>query len=71
MTDTELEEIRSVLRDVLEKLGANACGRRVQLVEVNSADKTVRGHKFKVPPDALGVHALDAEARSLAAIVRP
>lgn len=48
VTDSELEEIRKCIRTVLEELGPNACDRRVQLVEVNSSDKTVRGHRFKV-----------------------
>jgi hypothetical protein len=48
VTDVELEEIRSCIRQVVEGLGKNDCGNKVHLIEVNSSDKTVRQHRFKV-----------------------
>jgi predicted GTPase len=48
VTDVELEEIRTCIRQVLDGLGTNNCGNKVHLVEVNSSDKTVRQHRFKV-----------------------
>lgn len=48
VTDAELQEIRGAVDAALAELGPNSIGLRVAVLEVNSSDKTVRGHKFKV-----------------------
>eukprot|EP00937_MAST-01D_sp_MAST-1D-sp2_P002365 g2365.t1 len=42
--DRELEQVRAALAAVVDAVGANGRGRRVQLVEVNSVSKRIRGH---------------------------
>jgi hypothetical protein len=32
----------------LDNIGKNECGNKIHMVEVNSSDKTVRQHRFKV-----------------------
>ena len=44
MDDRDLATVRTALHDVIGSVGANRRGRMVQLVEVNSQSKRVRGH---------------------------
>ncbi|EKX53564.1 hypothetical protein GUITHDRAFT_160867, partial [Guillardia theta CCMP2712] len=46
--DSALAEIRTAFKDVIMQLGYNGLGKPASLIEINSEEKTVRGHRYKV-----------------------
>eukprot|EP00285_Hemiselmis_virescens_P010651 CAMPEP_0173390314 /NCGR_PEP_ID=MMETSP1356-20130122/14416_1 /TAXON_ID=77927 ORGANISM="Hemiselmis virescens, Strain PCC157" /NCGR_SAMPLE_ID=MMETSP1356 /ASSEMBLY_ACC=CAM_ASM_000847 /LENGTH=287 /DNA_ID=CAMNT_0014347663 /DNA_START=222 /DNA_END=1081 /DNA_ORIENTATION=+ len=46
--DSALRDVRKSMAGMLEDLGADPIGRFASLIEINSEQKTVRGHQYKV-----------------------
>ena len=46
--DTALKEVRKAMAEMARELGPDALGRTATAIEINSEQKTVRGHQYKV-----------------------